>query len=157
RRATEGRAPRTLTEVIELLAPVANALAIAHAENVSHRDIKPGNLFLTRAATGPSVKLLDFGIAKVLSDATSFTQALEHTGSNTRMLTPRYAAPEQFDGRFGATGPWTDVFALALMIIELVSGQPGLSGGTLIELYRSATADERPSLATRGAVESPAV
>jgi serine/threonine protein kinase/predicted ATPase len=148
RRRSAGQAPRTLREAVTLLRPIAEALAVAHAEGVCHRDIKPGNLFLSRTGTATTVKLLDFGIAKVLADASATRGA--PAGATMRALTPQYGAPEQFDARFGDTGPWTDAFALALVLIELASGAPALTGNTPFELFASATAVDRPSLSSRG-------
>jgi len=102
----------------ELLDGVARALAMAHAGGVAHRDIKPGNFFVLGPDLRPGVvlKLLDFGIAKVMPTDLSLTGA---AGSD---FTPKYGAPEQFDRRHGATGPWTDVFGFALVMLELLRG-----------------------------------
>ncbi|WP_437681284.1 protein kinase domain-containing protein [Sorangium sp. So ce131] len=147
RRRAESLPPRSLGEAIRLLAPVASALAVAHDENVSHRDVKPANLFLA----GDRMKVLDFGLAKVFSETPTFAEALVQTGRTFRAFTPQYGAPEQFSPRFGATGPWTDVYAMALILIEVASGQPALSGGDVIQLF-VASSDEavRPSLRGRG-------
>ncbi len=102
----------------ELLDGVARALAIAHAGGVAHRDIKPGNFFALAQDLRPGVvvKLLDFGIAKVMPADFSLT------GAAGNDFTPKYGAPEQFDRRHGATGPWTDVFGFALVMLELMRG-----------------------------------
>ncbi|WP_433936090.1 adenylate/guanylate cyclase domain-containing protein [Sorangium cellulosum] len=147
RRRAENVPPRSLGEAIKLLAPVASALAVAHDGNVSHRDVKPANLFLL----GDRMKVLDFGLAKVFSETPKFAEALVQTGRTFRAFTPQYGAPEQFSPRFGATGPWTDVYAMALILIEVASGQPALCGADVIQLF-VASSDEaiRPSLRGRG-------
>ncbi|WP_437580362.1 protein kinase domain-containing protein [Sorangium sp. So ce887] len=147
RRRAENLPPRSLAEAIKLLAPVASALAVAHDENVSHRDVKPANLFLL----GDRMKVLDFGLAKVFSETPTFAEALVQTGRTFRAFTPQYGAPEQFSPRFGATGPWTDVYAMALILVEVASGQPALSGSDVIQLF-VASSDEsiRPSFRSRG-------
>ncbi len=101
-----------------LLDGVARALAIAHAAGVAHRDIKPGNFFVMGDDLHPGViiKLLDFGIAKVMPADMGKTQGVNNE------FTPTYGAPEQFDRIHGATGPWTDVFGFALVMLELVRG-----------------------------------
>ena len=71
--------------------------------------MKPANLFLAEIGGNRTLKVLDFGIAKVLSTVSSITQALSETGASVKAFTPQYGAPEQFHRRFGATGPWTDV------------------------------------------------
>ncbi|MBK8936362.1 MAG: protein kinase [Polyangiaceae bacterium] len=154
RRAGEGG--RSLREALELLAPAARALAIAHAEMVAHRDIKPENLMLTGRGEARTVKLLDFGIAKVLSEAETADDA--QTSGAPPMFTPGYAAPEQFEKRRGASGPWSDVFSLALVFVEVVAGKRALAGGELMDVFR-ATVDEerRPTLRGLGAPTSDAV
>jgi serine/threonine protein kinase len=126
RERAEGRPPRTLAEVIELLNPIAEALAIAHERGVVHRDVKPGNLFVLSGASGeaPRIKLLDFGVAKAMRGAIVAPAGAETTQS----FTPSYAAPEQFSPAYGTTGPWTDVFALALIVVELLAGREALHG-----------------------------
>ncbi|KYF76709.1 hypothetical protein BE11_44035 [Sorangium cellulosum] len=158
RRRAAGEEPRGIGEAIRLLAPAAGALAIAHEEKVSHRDVKPANLFLARSGSSTTLKILDFGIAKVLSEATLRGTLGTQPGTALAPFTPQYGAPEQFSGRFGPTGPWTDVFAMALVLIEVASGQPGLAGDDVIQLYTAAVEESRrPSLAARGVSASPAL
>ena len=101
----------------QLLEPVGEALALAHARGIAHRDVKPGNIFLLGDPRSESctVKLLDFGIAKVVQDAQKMAGAFSQTSGQVTSFTPAYGAPEQFSRAQGATGPWTDVFALALI------------------------------------------
>ena len=140
-----------LHEALELLSPAAMAIAEAHKQGIAHRDIKPANMFLTRVGGRWTLKVLDFGIAKVLTETTSLTRALEATGGSIKAFTPQYGAPEQFDPRYGATGPWTDVFALALVFVELIAGQPALAGQDTIQLMiQSANPAERPTPRLRG-------
>lgn len=105
RRREQGRGSLSLAEALELLAPAIDALAEANAQGVAHRDIKPANLFVARVGTRTTLKVLDFGIAKMLTDTASLTRMLETTGGSIKAFTPLYGAPEQFDRRFGATGP----------------------------------------------------
>ncbi len=156
--ARHGQPPLGVDAALELLAPAAEALAVAHAQGVAHRDVKPANLFLARIGTGATLKVLDFGIAKVLEQNVSITQAYARTGSETRAFSPQYAAPEQFDPRFGATGPWTDVYAFALVLLEAASGRMVNVASTPLQLYVAATDDRRrPSFASVGVVASPAI
>lgn len=156
RRALE-LGPMGLDEAITLLTPAAEALAVAHDNHVSHRDLKPANLFCVRLRGGTGIKVLDFGIAKVFEEATP-SAALTGTTENPRAFTPVYAAPEQFIHDYGATGPWTDVFAMALILVETASGRRVLQGESHFALFRSATeAWQRPDLLFGVALEHPGV
>jgi serine/threonine protein kinase len=155
-RRESGKGGFGLREAARILEPAAKALAIAHAQKVAHRDVKPANMFVTDVGGQRTLKLLDFGIAKVLSEYPSFTEALAATRAGPSAFTPRYGAPEQFNKQRGASGPWTDVFALALIFIEMASGERALEGDDPTQLYVAAADPSiRPSLAARG-VEAPA-
>jgi formylglycine-generating enzyme required for sulfatase activity len=138
-----GVAPRTLERAVRLLEPVARALALAHARGIVHCDVKPGNLFVLRDG---GVKLLDFGIANIGG------RDPHNTGMGPRSFTPSYGAPEQFWPLYGATSPATDVFAMALMTVELVCGDEALVGDDVEDLARqSSDPRRRPTPRTRGA------
>ncbi len=155
-----GQGPYPLEEAIRLIEPAARALAVAHAMKVAHRDVKPQNLFVTRiGADGAStLKVLDFGIAKVLTTYPTFTEALAATKAGPAAFTPRYGAPEQFNKQRGASGPWTDVFALGLILVELLTGRKALEGDDPTQLYvAAADPSMRPTPNARGAGVPPAV
>ena len=137
--ARAGTRPRTVVEMVRLLGPIADALALAHARGISHRDVKPANIFVLGdpRATVPSVKLLDFGIAKVVSDVEKM--GLRSTSGALTSFTPLYGAPEQFNRSYGTTGPWTDVFALALVAGEVLAGRTAMTGESVIELSVTAS------------------
>ena len=146
-RRTAGGPPQGLDAAIRILGPAAAALGIAHRNNVSHRDVKPANLFLWRAGGNAGMKVLDFGIAKVFSETPSLTLANALTSAQNRAFTPSYGAPEQFSLTYGATGPWTDVFAMALILIEVASGRRVLHGETVADRFTaSIQAEHRPDL-----------
>jgi formylglycine-generating enzyme required for sulfatase activity len=150
--AREGGRPWALAEVMRLLGPVAHALELAHMRGIAHRDIKPDNLFLIGGARDGSVKILDFGVAKVM-ESKAVRAALATTGGTVRSFTPAYGAPEQFSSSYGATGPWTDVYALALVMVELLSGRRPLIGEEIVDLARSSMDPvQRPVPSTRGAI-----
>ncbi len=146
----EGR-PHTELEIVELMRPAIEALAFAHEQGVIHRDIKPDNLFVVQSADNPLlVKVLDFGIAKVVEDGD--TEARKTAHSTFVAFSPSWAAPEQFYAKgYGATGRWTDVHALGLVFVFAVTGRSPLEGDELIELMRSALAERRPTPRSRGA------
>jgi serine/threonine protein kinase len=149
RRNKEGG--RQLWDAIDLLESAARALSVAHEQGIAHRDIKPANLFLANLGSKVTLKVLDFGIAKVVSESESLTKAFEATGRSLQAFTARYGAPEQFSRRFGATGPWTDVFALALVFVEAVIGRPALDGNDAAQLFVAASDNlQRPTLRHSG-------
>ncbi len=140
-----GQPPRSLAEALSLLEPAATALEIAHQRGIAHRDVKPANFFVLGDArgVGAHVKVLDFGIAKVMAEHAGSVAALAHTGKDITSFTPNYGAPEQFSRSHGATGPWTDVFAMALILIEVLrGGLPTLDGNDFMQL---AVASRDPS------------
>jgi formylglycine-generating enzyme required for sulfatase activity len=151
---------RSLEDTVRLLDPVAEALALAHSKGIAHRDVKPANIFVLGAssdakATGGTggVKLLDFGIAKVVQDVQKM--GFGKTAGHITSFTPLYGAPEQFNRSHGSTGPWTDVFALALVAGEICSGKEPMSGDSLIQLaYAAADEKQRPTPRTLGVATS---
>jgi formylglycine-generating enzyme required for sulfatase activity/serine/threonine protein kinase len=145
---------RTLAEIVRLLDPVAEALALAHKKGIAHRDVKPANVFVSGDPRGEaSIKLLDFGIAKVVSDAQKMAGTFTKTSGQVTSFTPAYGAPEQFTRTHGATGPWTDVFALALIVVELMTGQEALRGEDFVQLaVAAADPQRRPTPRALGAV-----
>ncbi len=120
---------------LRLLLDVCDAVQHAHRNLVVHRDLKPGNILVTGDGT---VKLLDFGIGKLLSpDPTA-----EPTRSSTYVMTPGYASPEQLLGRPVSTA--TDVYCLGVVAYELLTGHlpHPLAGSTLVEIVQAVS--ERP-------------
>ncbi len=111
--ARRGRLPAN--ETVQILAQAAKALDKTHAAGIVHRDLKPDNLFLAyRDDDPPRLKILDFGIAKVVAQATQ---------AQTRTIgTPLYMAPEQIKGR-RKLGAWTDLYALGHIAYHLLVGE----------------------------------
>lgn len=114
--------PFDVTEVCDLLEPIAEALDYAHDQGVIHRDIKPGNIFISRGSSGLAPKVLDFGISVVLDN--SGTDRLTKAGMIVG--TPCYMAPEQVDVSIGHTGA-IDQYSLGIIAYEAVFGRTPLS------------------------------
>ncbi len=107
----------SIRERLRVFTTVANAVQHAHQNLIVHRDLKPSNILVTDDGT---VKLLDFGIAKVLDVAETASEAPLHTRTGLHLMTPEYAAPEQVKGRPITTA--TDVYALGILLYELLTG-----------------------------------
>ncbi len=103
---------------VRLFLDVLAAVDHAHGSLVLHRDLKPGNILVTRDG---GVKLLDFGIAKLLDASERSAGATELTRAAGRAFTPEYAAPEQVRGEDLTTA--TDVYALGVLLYRLLSGE----------------------------------
>ena len=121
---------RSLEELVAVFDPGAMALDYAHRQGVVHRDVKPANLFMAATQGRVRMKVLDFGLAKILDETIGITQAA--TVGNFMMCSPRYAAPEQFDPKIGAVGPWTDVYSLALVLLEALRDEKVRKGEGLV-------------------------
>jgi hypothetical protein len=114
------RGPLPPAEAARVADQMLTALGAAHDRGLVHRDVKPGNVLVTRDGTA---KLADFGIAKAAADATG---GLTLTGQV--MGTPRYLAPEQAAGQ-GAT-PRSDLYSAGVVLYEMLAGEPPFTGDT---------------------------
>jgi serine/threonine protein kinase len=136
-------------EVVGFLRRILPILDVAHRRGITHRDIKPANIFIMGSdvrAPGTPCKLLDFGVAKIVSEHAKVSAALAKTGVAITSFTPRYGAPEQFTRSYGATGPWTDVYSVALLACEMLTGRVALEGEDLVQFgFSSANPTRRPT------------
>lgn len=135
-----GSKRRSVTEVYEIMKPTLRALSAAHAYGLTHRNLNPGNLFVDEAELGPgaTVRIMDYALARL--EGEPFDEAIT-------FLTPEYAAPEQFLGYEHLVGPWSDVFSMALVLVEMMLGGGQVMPGDDFEALRDACLDEerRPS------------
>lgn len=158
RRAIAGDPPLGLRELVELLTPLALALAKAHhfpgpdgAIAVIHRDLKPENVFLVGKPGELRPKVLDFGIARVRSASNAIVGLVTRQDA-MQAFSPGYAAPEQWDSlSFGAPGPWTDVYGLAITLTHALLGRMPIDGDLKTMGALALDAKHRPSPRRLGA------
>jgi serine/threonine protein kinase len=128
-------------ERIALFLQVLDAVAHAHANLIVHRDLKPSNILVT---AGGAVKLLDFGIAKLLGEETASAERTELTKAGGLPFTPEYAAPEQVTG--GVITTATDVYALGVLLFMLLARRhPTGPGGRTSAEHMRAVVDTEPA------------
>ncbi len=121
-----------------IFVPIIHTLASAHRQGIAHRDLKPGNMYVMSPEKGGHVRLLDFGLAKVMS-ANPLTRSGMVAGS------PSYIAPEVWKGDPTKLDSRIDVYSLGALIYRVIAGRPPFTG-TLIELMQASLAGKRPSL-----------
>lgn len=134
-RVLASRRPVALSEALGILGDLAAALVFAHANQVVHRDLKPGNVMITRNGA----RLMDLGIARSLEEA-GFTTTQSFMG------TPQYAAPETLLGE--VPGPPSDLYGLGAIAYEMLAGRPPHAGVGAVALV---------ALHARGEVPDPAL
>jgi len=127
------RGPLQTEEAVRLAIQIASALEAAHQRGVLHRDLKPGNVLITRSGA----KLLDFGLAKMvaLSD-TDATKTVEGTVLGTAAyMSPEQALSKTLDER-------SDVFSFGAVLYEMLSGKQAFSGGSMVDILSAVLRDE---------------
>jgi serine/threonine-protein kinase len=134
-------------EAVDYLLQACEALAEAHAVGIVHRDLKPGNLFLVRRIDGQAlVKVLDFGISKVSSGAGQSDAPATRTSA--LMGSPLYMSPEQM-GSAKAVDARSDVWALGVVLYEMLCGEAPFNGDTLPQVCAMVMAEAPPPLEAR--------
>lgn len=136
-----------LPAAVDYVLQACVALAEAHGAGIVHRDLKPGNLFLAAGDDGVKVKILDFGISKVMNDDAKLTAAHAAIG------TPIYMSPEQLRSSAVVDGR-SDIWSLGIILYEIVSGAPPFNGASM-EVAAAIAADPVPPLLSRANVPPP--
>lgn len=118
--------PLPPTEAVELVGQLTDALAVAHAANIVHRDVKPGNVMLVKEGGRRVVKLLDFGIAR------SYGATTQLTSTGTALGTPEYMSPEQVLGQ--TIDHRSDLYAVGVILMNLLTGRPLFVGESAVSI-----------------------
>ncbi len=141
------RAPLPLAEVLDIGAQVLSGLEIMHRAGIVHRDIKPDNLFLCDAAPGspeparPSVKILDFGLAKLVGEGGALSGVVPKTKTGVALGTPLYMPPEQALAK--PSDARSDLYSTGCALFHLATGKPPFSGDQL-QLFQAHVLEEAP-------------
>jgi eukaryotic-like serine/threonine-protein kinase len=135
-------APWTPHAAASLMITLADAVSYAHQRRVIHRDLKPANVLIDANSSPFTVKITDFGLAKLLAEDTS-----QHTRSYAFLGTPSYMAPEQAHGRAREIGPAVDIYSLGAIFCELLTGRPPFRGETPVETLGMLLSTEPASVA----------
>jgi serine/threonine protein kinase/tetratricopeptide (TPR) repeat protein len=127
--------PRPWSWLRNVASQILEALAYAHGRGVAHCDLKPSNILLSGEPEDPWVHLLDFGIASWVSASRAGVESMESIPvldpSGGRVAgTLAYMAPELLEGRGADVGPWTDLYELGVVLVELLTGTPTFPGAT---------------------------
>jgi serine/threonine protein kinase len=128
-----------IEQAVDFLLQAMEALAEAHALGIVHRDLKPANLFITQRSDGPFLKVLDFGISKLTGKRNSGS---DMTQTSVVMGSPFYMSPEQLRSTRDVDLR-SDVWALGVILYELIAGGPPFEGDTMPELVHR-TVSEPP-------------
>jgi serine/threonine-protein kinase len=137
--------------VVRLSCQIALGLDHAHSFGVIHRDLKPDNIYVCDSAAGPDVRLLDFGSVKLQVET-----GPKLTAFGTTLGSPYYMSPEQAMGKQDVDQR-TDVFALAAIMFELISGRICFEGSNVAEILMKIVSAEAPALTTMRPDVAPAV
>ena len=155
-RLNKGSLP--LEQVLQYAIEIADALDKAHRRGITHRDLKPGNIMLTKSGT----KLLDFGLAKLQpAPATPLSQL--HTGRDaitaegTILGTLQYMAPEQVEGKTEQIDARTDIFAFGVVVYEMATGKKAFQGKTRASIMAKILESEPPSISSLQPMTPPAL
>lgn len=164
-REQDGLPPLSMRKCLKMLSPIAHALNKAHrfqvpggaVVSVTHCDLKPENIVVTEKDNPVRAKILDFGIAKARDSMRQNVGRITDS-EDSRPFTPSYGAPEQWvPKRFGQTGPWTDVWGLALTLVECLTGRPPIDGDMHAMMGTCLDQTRRPTPGTEGVTVGEAV
>src|SRR6202171_3599988 len=147
-----------IQQVLQYAIEIADALDKAHRKGITHRDLKPGNIMLTKSGT----KLLDFGLAKLaqeaapaISDSQLPTMKSAITGQGTILGTLQYMAPEQVEAK--EVDARTDIFAFGAVVYEMATGKKAFEGKTSASVMAKIMEADPPSMTSLQPMTPPAL
>jgi eukaryotic-like serine/threonine-protein kinase len=155
------KGPLPLDQVLRHAAEISDALARAHRKGITHRDIKPGNIMLTKSGA----TLLDFGLAKLRQEATpvaaplSQLPTLSHnpTVQGAIIGTLQYMAPEQVEGKIDEIDSRTDIFTFGAMVYEMATGKKAFEGASNASLMAKILEHDPPPISALQPMTPPAL
>ena len=153
------KGPLPLDQVLQYAIEIADALDKAHRKGITHRDLKPGNIMLTKSGT----KLLDFGLAKLREDAApdiplSQLPTKENvTAQGTIVGTLQYMAPEQVEGKGEEIDARTDIFAFGAVVYEMVTGKKAFEGKSSASVMAKILETDPPPMSSLQPMTPPAL
>ncbi|WP_437581379.1 serine/threonine protein kinase [Sorangium sp. So ce887] len=164
RRRLQGDPPIPLHRLMKMMRPIAQAIARAHRfpspngpVSIIHRDLKPENIFITTQEGTERLRILDYGIAQAKTLAEQAVGRVTN-GDPLNAFSPAYGAPEQWaPKRFGQAGTWTDVWGLALTMVEALVGRQVIDGEAQAMMGTALDVNRRPTPRTEGASIPPEV
>src|ERR1700676_1535092 len=152
------KGPLPIQQVLQYAVEIADALDKAHRKGITHRDLKPGNVMLTKSGT----KLLDFGLAKLKQEAAPATPESQLptmksaiTGQGMMLGTLQYMAPEQVEAK--EVDARTDIFAFGAVVYEMATGKKAFEGKTSASVMAKILEAEPPSMASLQPMTPPAL
>ena len=154
------KGPLPMEQLLPYAIEISDALDKAHRNGITHRDLKPGNIMLTKGGT----KLLDFGLAKLRQEAspksplsqlpTAKSALTEH---GTILGTFQYMAPEQVEGKTGEIDARTDIFAFGALVYEMATGKKAFEGQTHASVMAKILEGEPPPMSSLQSMTPPAL
>jgi len=148
-----------IQQVLQFAIEISDALDKAHRKGVTHRDLKPGNIMLTKTGT----KLLDFGLAKLKQESTPANMPLSEiptasdtlTAEGTIVGTLQYMAPEQLEGRY--VDARTDIFAFGAVVYEMATGKRAFEGKSQASVISAIMSSDPPPMSSLQPMTPPAL
>ncbi len=136
REEIESKGALSQERIVKLFEQLCKGVAYAHNNNVVHLDLKPGNIMLVKKnETEEMVKILDFGIARILTPDTLYLTSL--------IITPEYSAPEQLEQ--GKVGIWSDIYSLGVILYQMFTGRVPFDGDSVVDVIKQVVNDPPPS------------